>query len=76
MNGENGDEGEEGHLRDAAGEVHRPYKEEADRGFECGNKPIKDTLWVSAPSTLGLCVFLYIFAVYACKLTYYIPNQS
>ena len=37
---------------------------------------IKDTLWVSAPTTLGLCVFLNIFAVYACKLTYYIPNES
>ena len=32
---------------------------------------VKDTLWValSAPGTLGLCVFHNIFAVYACKLT-------
>ena len=37
---------------------------------------LKDTLWVSAPSTLGLCVFLRIFAVHACKLTDYISNQS
>ena len=29
---------------------------------------LKDTLWVSAPSTLGLCVFPNILAVYACKL--------
>ena len=30
---------------------------------------VKDTLWVSAPSTLGLCVFPSIFAIYSCKLT-------
>ena len=30
---------------------------------------IKDTPWVSAPISLGLCVFPHIFAVYACKLT-------
>ena len=29
----------------------------------------KDTLRVSAPRTLGLCVFPNIFAIYACKLT-------
>ena len=37
---------------------------------------LKDTLWVSAPISLGLCVFPHIFTVYACKLTLYIPNQS
>ena len=26
--------------------------------------PFKDTLWVSGPRTLGLCVFPHIFAVY------------
>ena len=30
---------------------------------------LKDTLWVSAPISLGLCVSPHIFAVYACKLT-------
>ena len=30
---------------------------------------LKDTLWVLAPSTLGLCLFPHIFAVNACKLT-------
>ena len=30
---------------------------------------LKDTLWVSAPSTLGLRVYTHIFVVYACKLT-------
>ena len=33
------------------------------------NNGLKDTLWVSAPSTLDLCVFAIIFAIYACKLT-------
>ena len=28
---------------------------------------IKDTLWVSAPNTLDLCVFPNIFAIYDCK---------
>ena len=37
------------------------------RGYNNGH--VKDTLWVSARSTLGLCVFPNIFAVYACKLT-------
>ena len=30
---------------------------------------VKDTLWVLAPNTLGLCVFPNIFAIYGCKLT-------
>ena len=30
---------------------------------------LKDTLWVSAPSTSGLCVSPHIFVVYACYLT-------
>ena len=29
-------------------------------------------LWVTAHSTLGLCVFLNIFAIFTCKLTKYI----
>ena len=37
---------------------------------------VKDTLWVSAPSTSGLCVFPHIFVVYASNLTRYIPNES
>ena len=36
---------------------------------------LKDTIWVSAHRTLGLCVFPNIFAIYACKLTSYIPNR-
>ena len=33
------------------------------------SQSVKDTLWVSAPSNLDLCVFLNIFAICACKLT-------
>ena len=35
---------------------------------------LKVRLWVIAHSASGLCVFLNIFAIFTCKLTYYILN--